>query len=94
MTRPQINVLTDGMVEVSEIQAEAYEDSKAGRGRGRWVNYDKKGNKVIHNMKSATDIFELASIPGFSLTPRARKALQHIAEKRANEAAKDASNSG
>ncbi len=94
LTRGQINVLTDGMQEVAEVKAEATEEVRTGKGKGRWVTYNKKGEKVQHDVKSASDIFQLASIPGFSLTDRARKALQRIAQNRLDKAKINASESG
>ena len=71
------------MKQLADIQEEATDEAKTGRGRkGTWVTYDKKGNKVKHEAKSASDIFQLASIPGFALTPRAQKAMKLIAKRR------------
>ena len=94
LTRGQINVLTDGMQEVAEVKAEATDEVRTGKGKGRWVTYNKRGEKVQHDVQSANDIFQLASIPGFSLTDRAKKALKKIAQDRLKKAEKDASKSG
>lgn len=68
---------------MGQIREEAEDEAKTGRGRkGRWISYDKQGNKTQHDMKSATDIFDLANIPGFGLTERAKKAMKKIAQNR------------
>lgn len=80
------------MEELADLKTEVAGDVRTGKGRGRWVTYDKKGNKTQHEEKSANDIFALASMPGFALTERAKIALNKIIKQRA-EAAKDATNS-
>lgn len=77
LTRPQINILIDGMVEVADIRSEASEEVKSRKVDK--FDYDKKRNKVDN--KSVSNIFDLASYPGFDISKKAETMLGKIMKK-------------